>query len=195
MISYFAKRHVAGGSVLAPAVLQSRCVWVHPSQSAASALGDTSVWADTWDLSWLPLWKPPSWGWKLWVCRALLNQGWMIAGERLLFVCKGLGLSIWTVYRFPVLYLGEMKWWAQRWSACCSHQQGWSTVCFLYVVPWPSVRSVPAASPVYVSVAAKMFAGPEGQLCCPFGWSVLPFLLPPEKWCSITEVSWIVMLG
>lgn len=185
MTGYFAKSHVAGGSVLAAAVLPSRCVWVHPSQSAPSALGDTSVLANTWDLSWLPLWKPPSWAWKHWVCRVLLSQSWMIAGEIFFFVCRGLGLSIWTVCRFPFLYLGEMGWWAQRWSACCSHQQGRSTVCFFYVVPWPLARCVPAASPVYVSLVAKTFAGPAGQLCCPCGWSVLPFLLPPEKWCSI----------
>ena len=72
---YFAKTRVAGGGVLAPAVLQTRCGWVHPSQSAASALADTRVWADTWDLSQLPLWKTPSQGWKLWACWALLSRG------------------------------------------------------------------------------------------------------------------------
>lgn len=39
--SCFAKTHAAGGGVLVPAVLRTSCGWVHPSQSAASALGDT----------------------------------------------------------------------------------------------------------------------------------------------------------
>lgn len=135
---------MAGGWVLAPAVLWSRCDWVHPSQSAASAVGDISVWADMWDLSQLPLWKTPSGGWKLWACRALLSRGWMIAGA-VFFGLPGAGTSVWTVYRlpFPHLYLGEMSWWARRWSACCSHQEGWPVDGFLYVVHLPSARRDP----------------------------------------------------
>lgn len=59
--------------MLVPAVLQTRCGCVHPSQSAVSALGDNKVWADMRDLS--QLGKTPSRGWKLWVCRALLSWG------------------------------------------------------------------------------------------------------------------------
>lgn len=68
---------------------------------------------------------------------------WLL--EQFFFGLPGAGTSVWTVYRlpFPHLYLGEMSWWARRWSACCSHQEGWPVDGFLYVVHLPSARRDP----------------------------------------------------
>lgn len=54
------------------------------ASSALPALGNTRVWADTWELSQLPLWKTPSQVRKLWVCRGLLRQSeaiWLLCWD------------------------------------------------------------------------------------------------------------------
>lgn len=110
-----------GRSLCAGSSCAANQMWLGASlEPAAPALGDTRAWAGTWDLSQLPLWKTPSWGWKIWACRALLNQDTAITGE-VSFGLPGAGTSVQTVYRlpFPYLYLGEMSWWARRWSTCC----------------------------------------------------------------------------
>lgn len=137
MTGYFAKSHAAGGSVLAWLQLccspdASGCI-LH---SQLHLLLETPVYWQIHGLFRDCLFGNHPAGDGNFGCveHSWVRAEWLL--EKYFFVCRGPGLSIWIVIYVPFPYLGEMRWWAQRWSACCSHQHGWCTVCLLYVVLW-----------------------------------------------------------
>lgn len=196
MTGYFAKSHAAGGSVLAWLQLccspdVSGCI-LH---SQLHLLLETPVYWQIHGIFRDCLFgnHPAGDGDFGCVGHSWVRAEWLL--EKCFLFAGGWGFPSELLYMFSFLYLEEIRWWAQRWSACCSHQQSWFTVCFLYVVPWlrQDVSLLPL--PFLWMCLPRLFAGPEGQLCCSCGWSVFLSLCHLRSGCSITEVSWVVMLG